>query len=95
MGKSLIDKEVAMAKGRWDKALFDEDGTPLIELSPEGWFAYCVKKAGGIPQLAEQMGVSRQTIHASWHGVFPDKYVVQAEKIFRVPRQLLAPHLYE
>lgn len=84
-----------MVKTRWDTALFRKDGRMKIKLSPEGWFAYCVKKAGGIPQLAEKMGVSRQTVHASWHGRFPDKYVVKAEQEFGIPRKVLAPHLFE
>lgn len=84
-----------MTETRWDDKIFDADGKPKVRLTPEGWFAYCVKKAGGIPQLAAIMGVSRQTIHASWKSRFPDKYVVQAEKAFGVPRADLAPHLYE
>jgi hypothetical protein len=84
-----------MAKTRWDKKIFDANGNPTIDLGPEGWFAYCVKLAGGIPSLAEKMGVSRQTIYASWSGRFPDSRVVEAEKQFGIPRKLLAPHLYE
>jgi hypothetical protein len=84
-----------MNKTRWDKKLFDSEGKPKVKLTPEAWFSYCVKKAGGIPQLADIMGVSRQTIHASWKGRFPDRYVVQAEKAFGVPREVLAPHMFE
>jgi hypothetical protein len=78
-----------------DKHLFDVKGKHRRGLKPEAWFAFAVKKAGGIPQIAADMGVSRQTIHASWHGRFPDKYVVQAEKAYGIPRRLLAPHLFE
>lgn len=84
-----------MSKTHWDDELFNKDGTPKHKLSPKGWFSYCVKKAGGIPKVAEKMGVSRQTIHASWQGRFPDKYIVKAEKEFGIPRALLAPHLFE
>lgn len=83
------------AKINWDPAIFNKRGDIKIKLTPEGWFAFCVKKAGGIPQVAEALGVSRQAIHANWRGRFPDKYVVQAEKAFGIPRKVLAPHLYE
>lgn len=86
---------MAKAKLNWDSEIFDKTGRPRLKMTPEGWFAYAVKKAGGVPQLAEAMGVSRQTIHASWRGRFPDKYVVLAEKTFGIPRKVLAPHLYE
>ncbi|HMH99014.1 MAG TPA: hypothetical protein VK577_20960 [Bradyrhizobium sp.] len=79
----------------WDSQLFNEKGKPNPGLPPEVWFAYCVKKAGGIPQIAKALGTSRQAIHANWRGRFPDKYVVQAEKAFGIPRKVLAPHLYE
>lgn len=84
-----------MPKDRWDSEIFHKNGKPKKKLSPAGWFAYCVKKAGSVNALARQMGVTKQTVHQSWGGVFPDKYVVLAEKEFGVPRQLLAPHLYE
>jgi len=84
-----------MAKSRWDLEVIDNKGRPLKRLSPEGWFAYCTKKAGGITPLAERMGVTRQNVHACWHDRFPDKYVVKAEQEFGIPRALLAPHLYE
>jgi hypothetical protein len=79
---------------RWDEVLFDKNGKPKVKMGPEGWFAYCVKKSGGISQLAEKMGVSRQTVHASWGNKFPDKYIVLAEKKFGIPRELLAPHFF-
>ena len=79
----------------WDKAVLDRYGKPKVKLTPEGWFAYIITKAGGIPQVAEALGVSRQTIHANWGGRIPDKYVVEAEKAFGIPRKVLAPHLYE
>jgi hypothetical protein len=63
--------------------------------SPEEWFNLCVELAGGIPRMSKKIGVTRQTIYANWDGKFPDRYVVKAEKLFGVPRQLLAPHLYE
>jgi hypothetical protein len=84
-----------MLKSRWESVLFSRNGKPKRKMTPEGWFAYCVQKAGGVPQLAELMGVSRQTVHGSWKGRFPDKHVVQAEKVFGVPRAVLAPHLFE
>jgi len=82
------------AKARWDPAIFDEQGRLKVK-SPKQWFAFCVRKAGGISQVAMALGVSRQAIHANWHGRIPDKYVVQAEKAFGIPRKVLAPHLYE
>jgi len=83
------------AKIDWDSQLFNEKGEANPLFPPEVWFAYCVKKAGGIPQIAKALGTSRQAIHANWRGRFPDKYVVQAEKAFGIPRKVLAPHLYE
>jgi hypothetical protein len=82
-------------KSHWESVLFNRNGKPKRKLTPEGWFAYCVQKAGGVPQLAAIMGVSRQTVHGSWKGRFPDKHVVQAEKAFGIPRAVLAPHLFE
>ena len=78
----------------WDQEIFDAEGRPK-QLTPEAWFAYAVQKAGGTRPLAKTMGVSRQTIYASWRGRFPDKYVVAAEKAFGIPRKVLAPHLFE
>lgn len=80
---------------QWDQEIFDAKGQPKVTLTPEGWFAYAVQKAGGTQPLAKAMGVTRQTIYAHWSGRFPDKYVVQAEKAFGIPRKVLAPHLYE
>ena len=79
---------------RLDPYLFNRLGRPKRSRSPAQYFAYCVEKAGSVNQLADRMGVSRQTVFQSWHGVFPDKYVVQAETEFGIPRRYLAPHLF-
>jgi hypothetical protein len=80
---------------RWDGVMLHPNGTPKKDLPPKAWFCWCVMSFGGIAQIARDMGVSRQTIYASWHGAFPDKYVVRAEKLYGIPRRYLAPHLYE
>jgi len=82
------------AKVLWDPKIFDETGE-IKAKTPKQCFAFCLKKSGGMAQMADILGVSRQTIHANWHGRFPDKYVVAAEKAFGIPRKVLAPHLYE
>lgn len=83
----------------WDAEIFDKHGRPKVTLTPEGWFAYAVKRAGSIPKLAEALGISRQAIYggpkqAPWTKI-PDRFVVQIEKLYGIPRQQLAPHLYE
>jgi hypothetical protein len=84
----------AQKRTRYDRFMLNPNGTARKGLSPRTWFLYCAMKLG-ITQIARDMGVSRQTIYASWHGVFPDKYVVRAEKLYGIPRRYLAPHLYE
>jgi hypothetical protein len=85
----------AKKRTRWDRVMVNPNGTAKKGLPPQAWFTYCVTRYGGITQIARDMGVSRQTIYASWHEVFPDKYVVRAEKLYGIPRRYLAPHLYE
>jgi hypothetical protein len=87
------------AKIDWDAELFDKHGKPKRALKPETWFAYMVKKAGGIPSLATQLGVSRQAIYGgpkqpAWTKI-PDRFVPIASKLYGIPREQLAPHLYE
>jgi hypothetical protein len=84
----------AKKRTRWDRVMLNPNGTAKKGHSPQTWFIYCVMRYGGITQIAQDMGVSRQTIYASWQ-VFPDKYVVRAEKLYGIPRRYLAPHLYE
>lgn len=87
------------AKIDWDKQIFDKNGKPRQKLSPEAWFAYAIKRAGGIPQLAAAIGVSRQAIYggpkqAAWTKI-PDRFVPLVHKLYGIPREQLAPHLYE
>ena len=83
----------------WDAEIFDKNGKPKVEMSPEGWYAYAIKRAGGIPKLAEALGITRQAIYggpkqAAWTKI-PDRFVVTVEKLYGIPRSVLAPHLYE
>lgn len=52
-----------------------------------------LERAGGYPQLGAALGVSRQSVH-KWEAV-PDRFAVQLEQLYGIPRYETAPHLYE
>jgi DNA-binding transcriptional regulator YiaG len=52
-----------------------------------------LEKAGGYPQLAAALGISRQSVH-KWEAV-PDRFAVTVEQLYGIPRYEIAPHLYE
>lgn len=49
-------------------------------------------KAGGYPQLGKALGVSRQAVHG-WETI-PDRLAPKCEELFGIPREKIAPHLY-
>lgn len=55
-------------------------------------FRRALEAAGGYPQLAEALGISRQAAH-KWDSV-PDRFAVKLEELYGIPRALTAPHLY-
>lgn len=52
-----------------------------------------LEAAGGYPQLAKALEVSRQSVH-KWEAV-PDRFAVRIEQLYGIPRATIAPHLYE
>lgn len=52
-----------------------------------------MKAAGGLNALARLLGIKPQSI-IKWHNI-PAKRIIQIEKATGIPRQKLAPELYE
>lgn len=50
-------------------------------------------RAGGFTALGEALGVSRQSIH-KWDAI-PDRFAVQVEELYGIPRAQIAPHLFK
>lgn len=50
-------------------------------------------KAGGYPQLAAALGISRQSVH-KWDAI-PERFAVQVETLYGIPREKIAPALFK
>lgn len=56
-------------------------------------FRKALVAAGGYPELATALGVSRQAVY-KW-GAIPDRFAPTVEKLYGISRKEIAPHLYE
>jgi Bacterial toxin YdaS len=53
-----------------------------------------IKEAGGLRELAEHLGISKQAVH-QWKDRIPADYIVTIEHVTGVLRQELRPDLYQ
>lgn len=68
-----------------------EPAKKFPEIKNEG-LRLALEAAGGFPQLGTALGVSRQSVH-KWDRV-PDRFAVEVERLYAIPRAVTAPHLY-
>lgn len=52
-----------------------------------------LEKAGGHAKLAAALGVSRQVVYR-WPAI-PERFAVKCEQLYGIPRQEIAPALFE
>lgn len=57
------------------------------------WLRLAVEKAGNEAKLAKALGVSRQIVNR-WTKI-PDRFAPAVEQLYGIPREKIAPHLYE
>jgi len=53
-----------------------------------------IRRAGGMGALARKLGINYQTIQYWLEAGISDKWIVDVEKITRVPREQLRPDLF-
>lgn len=52
-----------------------------------------LEAAGGWPQLAAALNISRQGVH-KWKAI-PDRLALKVERLYGIPQKVTVPHLFE